>query len=140
MNSRSHHKHSMYLIQNSDLFGLAQDDIKLVALVARYHRRAMPLPTHPVYSALDRERRMVVQSLAALLRVADALDRSHSQRISEYTIAHGADRFTITVAGVDDLTIERVALREKADLFEAVFGLPVALERGAAVKGIESNV
>lgn len=140
VNSRNHHKHSMYLIQNSDLFGLTQADIELVALVARYHRRSMPLPTHPLYDALSRERRLIVQALAALLRVADALDRGHAQRVRQLDIARERDRFTITIAGVDDLAVERAALREKGDLFEAVYGAPVVLERGAVAGGPEGNV
>lgn len=140
VNSRSHHKHSMYLIQNSDLFGLTQADIELVALVARYHRRSVPLPTHPLYSALSRERRLIVQALAAILRVADALDRGHAQRVRDLEIAVARDRVTITVSGVDDLAVERAALREKGDLFEAVYGRPVVLERGAAARGPEGNV
>ncbi len=140
INSRNHHKHSMYLIQNSDLFGLTQADIELVALVARYHRRSMPLPTHPLYDALSRERRLIVQALAALLRVADALDRGHTQRVRDLEVASERDRLTITVAGVDDLAVERAALCDKGDLFEAVYGRPIVLERGAIARGPEGNV
>ncbi len=140
VNSRNHHKHSMYLIQNSDLFGLTQEDILLVALVARYHRRSVPRPTHPFYETLNPERRMAVQALAAILRVADALDRGHTQRVSDVALTREADRMVLTVAGADDLTVERAALREKGDLFEAVYGAPLALERGPAVKGFEGNV
>jgi exopolyphosphatase/guanosine-5'-triphosphate,3'-diphosphate pyrophosphatase len=140
VNSRNHHKHSMYLIHNSDLFGLTQEDILLVALIARYHRRAMPLSTHPFYGALSRERKLVVQALAALLRVADALDRGHTQRISVQSVEMGEGRCVIRVAGADDLTVERAALKEKADLFEAIYGGVVTLEQEGATRGAESNV
>ncbi len=140
VNSRNHHKHSMYLIQNSDLFGLTQDDILLVALIARYHRRSMPDPAHPYYGGLSRERKLAVQALAALMRIADALDRSHAQRVFVESIAVVDGRCAITAAGVDDLTVERLALKEKSDLFEAIYGLTVTVERGAVVRGTESNV
>ena len=60
VSDRSHHKHSMYLILNSDLFGLTRKEITLIALVARYHRRAMPRPYHTDYTSLDRDSRLVV--------------------------------------------------------------------------------
>lgn len=125
----AYHKHSMYLIQNSELFGLSQLDLQIVSLVARYHRRAAPRPTHAGYSGLSREDRVVVSKLASILRVADALDRSYSQRIREFDCAVQKDRFTITVPGVDDLSLEQIALKQTAQLFEDTYGLSVFLRR-----------
>ena len=127
VSSRSHHKHSMYLILNSDLFGLTHEDMTVTALIARYHRRALPGPTHPEYAALDRDRRIQVSKMAALLRVADALDRNHIQQVQDITLSREKDQFVIAVRNVEDLTIERLALKEKADLFEEVYGVPVVL-------------
>jgi exopolyphosphatase/guanosine-5'-triphosphate,3'-diphosphate pyrophosphatase len=79
VNNRSHHKHSMYLILNSDIFGLSAKDLMLTAMIARYHRRSTPKPGHPEFTALDRDDKIVVLKLAAILRVADALDRGHVQ-------------------------------------------------------------
>jgi exopolyphosphatase/guanosine-5'-triphosphate,3'-diphosphate pyrophosphatase len=132
VSNRSHHKHSQYLILNSELFGLTRDDLALVALVARYHRRSPPLSAHPVYADLNLEGRVTVQKLAALLRVACSLDRRHAQRIRDADIAAGDDRLTIAVRGVDDLGLERVALREKGGLFEDVYGMPVDLRAVSA--------
>ena len=86
VSSRSFHKHSMYLILNSELFGLNRRDVLLVALVARYHRRASPKPEHEGFATLDRDGRVAVAKLAALLRVATSLDDSRSQRIHEIKI------------------------------------------------------
>jgi exopolyphosphatase/guanosine-5'-triphosphate,3'-diphosphate pyrophosphatase len=131
VNPRSHHKHSMYLIQNSELFGLSRRDIFLVALIARYHRRATPKAVHQEYASLDREERLVVAKLAAILRVADALDRSHSLRIAGIDCAREKDRFVISVPNVDDLTLEQVALQNKGDMFEEVYGMtPVLIKKG----------
>src|SRR5207249_4277765 len=80
------HKHSLYLIRNSELFGLGKKDLLLAALVARYHRRASPQPTHEGYAMLDRDERVAVAKMAAILRVADALDESRSQRIHEIQV------------------------------------------------------
>jgi len=123
------HKHSMYLILHSELFGLSPTDLRLAALVARYHRRAAPKPTHAGYTALDREQRVAVSKLAAILRVADALDRSHSQRVREIRCAREDEKFLITVPHVDDLSLEQLAIKQKGTLFEDIFGRRAVLRR-----------
>ncbi|MFA6133086.1 MAG: Ppx/GppA phosphatase family protein [Phycisphaerae bacterium] len=133
VSSRAHHKHSYYLVANSEIFGLQREETQIVALVARYHRRSLPNKTHPDYMALPREARMVVSKLAAILRVADALDRGHSQQIRNIQIEREAEDFIIYVRGVPDLTLERRALEDKADLFEDIFGMKVRLEEGQEV-------
>jgi exopolyphosphatase/guanosine-5'-triphosphate,3'-diphosphate pyrophosphatase len=135
VSNRSHHKHSYYLIANAEIFGLSRDEHLLAAHVARYHRRAIPQPTHIEYEALPRDRRILVNKLAALLRVADALDRAHGQQVRDFQGERQGEEFVITVPGVSDLTLERRAMTQKADLFEDVFGLRIRLEeaRPAAV-------
>lgn len=127
ISDRSHHKHSMYIIQNSGLFGLSREDVVLASLIARYHRRALPSPAHPEYASLDRDRRITVSKAAAILRLADALDRNHLQQVTNPTVALAKDELTIIVNGAEDLTLDRLALREKGKLFEDVYGLRVVL-------------
>ncbi len=129
VSAASHHKHTMYLINNSELFGLTKKDVQLVALVARYHRRASPKPTHPGYATLDRESRVVVSKMAAMLRVADSLERSHSQRINNVLCKREDGRLVISVPQVDDLSLEQLALKQKGALFEETFGLKVLLRQ-----------
>jgi exopolyphosphatase/guanosine-5'-triphosphate,3'-diphosphate pyrophosphatase len=128
VSSRAHHKHSYYLLANSEIFGLTREEILIVALAARYHRRSSPKPAHLEYMALPRETRMVVSKLAALLRVADALDRGHAQQVSEIHCERREDELFINVPGVSDLTLERRALAVKADLFEEIYGLKIHVE------------
>ena len=123
VNARSHHKHSMYLIQASEIFGLSSHDLQLVALIARYHRGALPRASHSPYMALDREDRMAVSKLAAILRIADALDRSYSQRIRSVACTVEDGRLVLTVPFAGDLTLEQHALREKGSFFEDVYGM-----------------
>lgn len=127
VSDRSHHKHSMYLILNSDLFGLTRKEITLIALVARYHRRAMPRSYHTEYTSLDRESRLVVAKLAAILRVADCLDRKHMQDLKKIAFAWEKDQFVITIHDAVDLTLEQLALKDKANLFEQIYGAKVVL-------------
>ena len=127
ISDRSHHKHSMYIVMNSDLFGLAKRDLALIGLVTRYHRRAMPQTYHTEYTALDRESRIIVVKLAALLRIADAIDRRRVQPLEKISFSRVGDDFVITVNEPADLTLETLALKEKANLFEQVFGMKVVL-------------
>jgi len=122
INTSSMHKHSMYLIMNSTLFGLTSDDLLLVGLVARYHRRSMPKITHQPYSSMDRGRRVIVSKLAAILRVAIALDASRSQRIRTLECTRVRNRIVISVPVVEDLSIEQIALRRNQAFFESIFG------------------
>lgn len=126
----AYHKHSMYLIENSELFGLSKNDLLIVALVARYHRRSSPKPDHEGYAQLDRERRIAVSKMAAILRVADALENSHSGRVKEIHCHREKSRLVISAAGVEDLSLEQLALQQKGPLFEEIFGLEVLLRTG----------
>jgi exopolyphosphatase/guanosine-5'-triphosphate,3'-diphosphate pyrophosphatase len=129
--SDSHyHQHSGYLINHSHVFGLGPKDVRLIALVARYHRQASPKPEHRGYASLDRDSRVAVAKMAALLRLCDCLDQSRSQRIHDIRCHYEeADRLVISVAGVDDLSLEQLAIQQKRLLFEQVFGLQVLLRR-----------
>ena len=123
VNARAHHKHSMYLILNSDLFGLTRHDMQIVSIVSRYHRKAVPSPAHPEFAALPLEDRMTVAKLAALLRVADSLERTPRETPRALDFRREADRFVIQVRDMEDLTMERLVLKEKGNLFFDVFGL-----------------
>jgi len=128
ISNRSHHKHSMYLILNSDIFGLSVRDLKLIALVARYHRRALPKPSHIEYASLDREDRVSLLKMAAILRVADALCRGRSKSFKlDISVKQG--ELTIGIPKGRPLTLEQYALREKGPLFQRVYGMRVMLHR-----------
>ena len=125
---RAHHKHSEYLILNSEVFGLDRKDVSIVAQVARYHRHACPTLDHPAYAALSNDDRIRVSKLAALLRVADALERTHAQRVSEIQMIRASGKLRLQLPGMTDAAVERLAMTTKADLFEQVFGLGVVID------------
>lgn len=125
---RIHHKHSQYIILNSEIFGLDRLDITLVALVARYHRHSTPQPDHLDYNELSTSNRIRVCKLAAILRVADALERTHHQRVHDIGITLLADKMILKLKGVNDATVEQLAMQSKADLFAQTFGLNVVVE------------
>jgi len=125
---RAHHKHSEYIILNSEIFGLDRLDVTIVALVSRYHRHSGPRLSHPNYGALSTENRIRVSKLAAILRVADALERTHDQRVGELEIRRDGGKLHLRLPGLADAAVERLAMQSKGDLFEQVFGLAVVID------------
>jgi exopolyphosphatase/guanosine-5'-triphosphate,3'-diphosphate pyrophosphatase len=128
VSSRAHHKHSEYLIANSEIFGLNRQEISLVSQIARYHRRSVPQSSHPNYMALSRESRVIVSKLAALLRVADALVRGHSRIAPDLRIERHGDEMILSLAGSEDVLLEERAIESKGDLFEDIYGMKIRLE------------
>ncbi len=127
--SRSgHHKHSFYIILNSGLFGLGSEDLLMAALIARYHRRALPQPDHPEYNSLPMDKRIRVLKMAAILRVADALDLQHSQRLRDIEFSIDSGRLIVTTRAGGNLDLEQHKLKEKSNLFLQVYGLETFLK------------
>lgn len=126
----AYHKHSYYLISHGELFGLSDSDQQLVALIARYHRRAIPKPSHEPYARLPRGSRVTMSRLAGMLRLAVSLDHGRSQRIREIQCQPERQRLVITApASAGDLSLEQQALRQESALFRDVFGMSVLLRR-----------
>jgi exopolyphosphatase / guanosine-5'-triphosphate,3'-diphosphate pyrophosphatase len=122
-----HHKHSAYLIQNSELTGFTSTEIAVIANVAYYHRGGLPKSKRESYSDLRVQDREVVRKLAALLRLADALDRDHEGHVRGLRCEIGDDRVRIqAICSCEDETM-RWRLEERADLFAEVFGREVEL-------------
>ncbi|MEC8432922.1 MAG: exopolyphosphatase, partial [Planctomycetota bacterium] len=108
-------------------FGISKRELLLVAMVARYHRRASPSPLHDVYGSLTREERVAVSKMAALLRIAKAIDDSRLQRIHMFECEILPDVVVIHIPGVEDLALEKIALSQQQNLFEEVYGKRVIL-------------
>jgi exopolyphosphatase/guanosine-5'-triphosphate,3'-diphosphate pyrophosphatase len=122
-----HHKHSYYLISESDLVGVDRRQREIVANVARYHRKAHPTTKHPHFAALSNKERAVVERLSAILRAADVLDREHRQNVRQVKVRPGESGLLLELDAEGDLLLERWAARRKFDLFENVFGAKLAL-------------
>jgi exopolyphosphatase/guanosine-5'-triphosphate,3'-diphosphate pyrophosphatase len=122
-----HNRHGQYIISNSEIFGLPRDELDIIAIVIRYHRGEPPTQSDIEYISLQREERMLVLKMASLLRVADALDRGHSQQIKNLTVERRAETVALHTEGTYDLSLELLGLEEKAGLFQDVFGYKVIL-------------
>ena len=127
INPKKHHHHSQYIILNSEIFGLSRADVEVVGLLARYHRHGAPTIAEPTYALLNQADRLRVQKLAALLRVAEAMERAHSRRIRSFSVRTNARRLELLVPDVSDLTLENLALRTKGALFTDIFGYDIIL-------------
>ena len=126
---KSHHKHALYLIARSELPGFSAREMFIVGCIARYHRKAPPSSLHHEFAQLSLADRHRVRLLAGLLRIADALDKEHRQKIQGIAVIQKGTQVQIRTNGADDVLLEQWALRKKDDLFREVFGLDVSLTR-----------
>ncbi|NNF57027.1 MAG: Ppx/GppA family phosphatase [Rhodothermaceae bacterium] len=122
---RNHHKHALYIIQEADLQGFTPEEKAIVANVARYHRAGLPKPTHRDFQRLDREQQRLVLELAAFLRLANGLDRSHFRNVARLVPVLTDDAFAVTLYTRADPALDVWAARQGGELFETVFGRAV---------------
>ena len=123
-----HDRHSYYLIKNGDLRGFDPQEIEVMALVARYHRRGTPKKSHPEYADLPSELRRAVRLLSSILRLAESLDRSHAQVVSGLELRDRGEDFLLQLHTSGDAELEVWATNRHLAPFERVLGKPVRLE------------
>jgi exopolyphosphatase/guanosine-5'-triphosphate,3'-diphosphate pyrophosphatase len=131
---RRHHKHSLYLISNLEIVGLSQRERLVVASIARYHRKSLPTTHHEHYAALTEVERDQVSRLAAILRIADALDREHGGLVTDLVIDRRAGELILRPVAARDILLEAWSLERRSDLFEQIFGWKVRLVTGGKAK------
>jgi exopolyphosphatase/guanosine-5'-triphosphate,3'-diphosphate pyrophosphatase len=129
-----HHKHTYYLIKNAGLRGFDPLEIEILASVARYHRRGHPRRRHAEFGALPKPARQTVRVLAGLLRVADALDRSHRQTIRTLSVAERAGVLKIRGEATGDCELELWGVPRRTALLEEALELSVRIEVVATAK------
>ncbi len=127
-----HHLHAYYVIRNSELAGLTDLEIEIIAQIARYHRKSEPKPSHAEFAALAPEDQDLVRTLAAILRVAIGLDRSHQGRVESVRAEIHPKRIVVFAAAAPGMEIglELYAANERKDLLEQVAGRRVELLPG----------
>ena len=122
---KKHHKHSLYLISQSELPGFSADEMLMAANVARYHRKNSPQPDHEQFARLGRSQRQRVVKLSSLLRIADALDRDHAQSVRGVRAVLRPATLDLGITGKGLRDLDHWALQRKSQLFTEVFGLRV---------------
>lgn len=124
INPRQHHKHAYYVIKYSDLSGFTADEIAVMANIARYHRGALPAMKHEAFGELDPRLQRIVKILGALLRLADALDRTHFSVVQTVKVKCGT-RLLIEAIVSGEAEMELWTAKKRGDLLEEVFHRPV---------------
>jgi exopolyphosphatase/guanosine-5'-triphosphate,3'-diphosphate pyrophosphatase len=122
-----HHRHSYYLIKNGDLRGFEPDEIEVMALVARYHRRGTPRKSHEEYAQLRPTLRRAVRILASILRLAESLDRSHAQVVSALDLQDRGKELQLELRTSGDAELELWAAQRHVEPFEELMQKPVRL-------------
>lgn len=124
-----HHKHSLYILSNTNLPGYDNDERDIIAHTARYHRKSNPKASHIEFQRLSGRKQEIIIKLSVLLRIADSLDRSYSSSITNLRARKTGD-FS-WVMGFDSTVesqLERWAFHRKKEQFEKVFGVSLDLE------------
>ncbi len=127
-----HHKHSYYLVANSDMPGFNARERDLIANLCRYHRKALPNETHLNWQSLDVEGKRVVQFLTPILRLADSLDRRQEQRVKDLQCIVRPGEVLLELQGDRDMDLEAWAADRAGDVFRQIFGRPLVVARTGA--------
>lgn len=117
-----HHLHSYYVIRNSELVGLTDREIELIAVIARYHRKSAPKQSHSEFAQLEEADQKLVTALAAILRIAIGLDRTQDGRIKSVTVRAEDDQFLIfaKASAKADIELNLYAANERRSLLADV--------------------
>lgn len=129
ISATAHHKHSHYLVANSDMPGFTDHERQMIAALCRYHRRSMPATRHAPFQAFDADSRRAITLLTPLLRIADSLDRSHEQRISGVDVLLRNGSLALVLESAVDLDLELWAVERVADTFRDTYEMPVSLTK-----------
>jgi exopolyphosphatase/guanosine-5'-triphosphate,3'-diphosphate pyrophosphatase len=133
-----HHRHSYYLIKNGDLRGFEPEEIEVIALVARYHRRGTPNRDHDGYGGLPSALKRTVRVLGAILRLAESLDRSQHGVVSAINVRDRGRDLRLQLEARGDAELEVWAGRRQVSVLEHELGKPIAvtkLDRDTAPNG-----
>jgi exopolyphosphatase/guanosine-5'-triphosphate,3'-diphosphate pyrophosphatase len=124
-----HHKHSFYLVANSDLPGFTNREREFIANLCRFHRKAMPASDHAALDGLNYEERRALVMLTPLLRIADNLDRSHEKRVENLECSVRDGTVTLKLGSKGDIDLDQWAAERSAETFREVYGRDIVLSR-----------
>jgi exopolyphosphatase/guanosine-5'-triphosphate,3'-diphosphate pyrophosphatase len=127
VSARGHHRHALQMIMMEPLPEFSREEKTVIANLARYHRKTLPTIEHTAYGILSEANRQRVNMLAPLLRLADALDRSHQGLVQELFCDVRDDAVTIYVGADQEMPVEGKAIDNKADMFRTVYRRDVSL-------------
>ena len=124
----SHHKHTLYLIRNSELTGFSEYERAVIANIARYHRGSLPKEYHQHFTSLNPPDREIVIRLASILRLADAFDRRHDSRVQDVSLQRDRRAINITLLSASECDTELIEARRRVGMFEEAFSCALQLD------------
>jgi exopolyphosphatase/guanosine-5'-triphosphate,3'-diphosphate pyrophosphatase len=124
-----HHKHSMYLIQNGGLKGFTEEEVQIIANIARYHRKGAPKSEHDAFASLSSYGKRVVRVGAGLLRIADGLDRSHASAVTDVKVRNRKNKVDILAKAKSDIELELWGAKRKMDLLADTLDVDLNVKR-----------
>ena len=134
---RRHYFFSYRLILSSDILGFTEKEKEVIANVAHYHSKGAPTDVDPNFSRLGRAEKVLVAKLAAMIRLADSLDRSHRQKTTSCEIRLRGDDLEFKVSPIDDFSLEKWTFEDKAEFFENVHGVrPVLIHQSGGAYAV----
>jgi exopolyphosphatase/guanosine-5'-triphosphate,3'-diphosphate pyrophosphatase len=125
---KNHHKHSYYLVRHGDLRGFEPEEIEIIGLITRYHRRGTPKKNHEGFETLGQDARRVVKRLSAFVRLAEALDRSHAQLVSRVDVQDRGVDLLLRLWAEGDVELELWAAHRHLPTLEEELGRVIRLE------------
>jgi exopolyphosphatase/guanosine-5'-triphosphate,3'-diphosphate pyrophosphatase len=129
-----HHKHSAYLVANSDMPGFTDTERQTIAALCRFHRKSLPQPRHSHFQALDPDSRRAVLYLAPLLRIADSLDRGHAQKVKTISSEMRDGLLTLQIEASSDADLEVWAANQAAQAFRDIYAAPLSIQRAKTTR------
>jgi len=129
ININRHNLHSFDMITGADITGLSQLETEIVANLVRYHSHEVPSPLDTNYTRLDLYNRVLVSKLTAILRLADALDRSHTQKFDEIDVRITDEELVISISTDKNIDLEQWSFMDKGAFFEEVFGIQAVIRQ-----------
>ncbi len=130
---RGHHKHGEYLVLNGDIPGLEGRDRAIVAALVRYHnRKSEPASHHVAYSSLNNNDKRIARRLASILRIAEALDHSHRQRVMQVRATFQQGSVALQISARGDAAEDLLDANRSAELFEKEFHVRLFFRQAAS--------
>ena len=131
VSNTGHHKHSYYVVSNSDMAGFTERERLLIAALCRYHRKSLPSPVHSAYQSLSAEERRMLLLMIPILRLADNLDRSREQRIRGVECRVRDGEVVLQVAPRGDIDLEQWGAERAGEAFRQVYNRTDFGDQGA---------
>ena len=125
----AHHKHSYYVVSNSDMPGFTDRERLLIAALCRYHRKSLPAPVHSTYQALAPEEKRTLTLTIPILRLADNLNRSHGQRIESLECRLRDGEVALVVRSKGDIDLEQWGTERACEAVRQVYQRAVTISK-----------